>query len=91
MLAPIVRPSPPYTFGADDLYHRLAEHGMSSWTKATDIQFPKDAIFVNRTLGGHFGNLTRLRATGPWRDLVLRHARPAAGVNGAAGEPSAGT
>ena len=49
---------------------------MSSWSKATDLQFPKDAIFVNRTLGGHFGNLTRLRATGPWRDLVLHYARP---------------
>jgi predicted unusual protein kinase regulating ubiquinone biosynthesis (AarF/ABC1/UbiB family) len=90
MLAPIVRPAPPYTFGGDDLYHRLAEHGMSTWTKATDIQFPKDAIFVNRTLGGHFGNLNRLRATGPWRDLVLRHARAVVGVTTGSTEPHSG-
>jgi len=78
MLAPIARPEPPYTFGGEDLYRRLMEHGMSSWSQAADIQFPKDAIFVNRTLGGHFGNLSRLHATGPWRELILRYAGPLA-------------
>jgi hypothetical protein len=38
------------------------------------MQFPEDAIFVDRAFGGHFGNLSRLRATGPWRDLVLQYA-----------------
>lgn len=90
MLAPIVRPAPPYTFGGDDLYHRLAEHGMSSWSKATDIQFPRDAIFVNRTVGGHFGNLCRLHATGPWRDIVLRYAGPVVGGTTASTEPHSG-
>jgi predicted unusual protein kinase regulating ubiquinone biosynthesis (AarF/ABC1/UbiB family) len=87
MLAPIVRPAPPYSFGGDDLYREMVEHGMSSWSKATDIQFPRDAIFVNRTLGGHFGNLCRLHATGPWRDIVLRHAGPVVGVTTASTEP----
>jgi len=79
MLSPIARTAPPYTFGEDDgLYRQLMEHGMSNWSKATDIQFPQDAIFVNRTLGGHFGNLFKLQATGPWRELILRYAEPAA-------------
>ncbi len=79
MLGPIARPDPPYTFGEDDsLYRQLMEHGMSNWSKATDIRFPQDAIFVNRTLGGHFGNLSKLRATGPWRDLILKYSNPCA-------------
>ena len=36
--------------------------------------FTEDAIFIDRALGGHFGNLSRLRATGPWRELVFRYA-----------------
>ena len=38
------------------------------------MEFPSDVIFVNRSLSGHFGNLSRLGATGPWRDLVLKYA-----------------
>jgi predicted unusual protein kinase regulating ubiquinone biosynthesis (AarF/ABC1/UbiB family) len=90
MLAPVARPEPPYTFGGEDLYRRLMEHGMSSWSRAADIQFPKDAIFVNRTLGGHFGNLNRLHATGPWRELILRYAGPVVGATTASTEPHSG-
>jgi hypothetical protein len=31
-------------------------------------------VFIDRALAGHFGNLVRLRATGPWRNLVQHHA-----------------
>jgi len=74
-LAPVLRAEPPYTFGEDvELYHRLMDIGLSNWTQATDVRFPEDAIFIDRSLGGHFGNLSKLRATGPWRDIVLRYA-----------------
>jgi len=76
IFSPVARTDPPYTFGEDNMYHQLMEHGMDSWSKATNIQFPEDAIFVNRTLGGHYGNLSKLRATGPWRELILRYAQP---------------
>ena len=86
-LAPVLRAAPPYTFGEDaELYQRLMDIGLSSWSQATGVRFPEDAIFVDRSLGGHFGNLTKLRATGPWRDLVLRHAGPVAGPNRSRGE-----
>jgi len=75
IFSPVARTDPPYTFGDDDMYSRLMEHGMDSWSKATNIRFPEDAIFVNRTLGGHYGNLSKLRATGPWRELILRYAQ----------------
>jgi predicted unusual protein kinase regulating ubiquinone biosynthesis (AarF/ABC1/UbiB family) len=70
----ILRETPPYTFGEDEgLYRRIFDLGMRNWQQSTDLLFPEDAIFIDRALGGHFGNLSRLRATGPWRDLVLRY------------------
>lgn len=76
IFSPVARTGPPYTFGDDDMYRQLMEHGMDNWSKATNIQFPEDGIFVNRTLSGHYGNLSKLRATGPWRELILRYAQP---------------
>jgi hypothetical protein len=71
----VLREDPPYTFGEDeDLYSKLMDLGMSNWSRAMDIQFPEDLIFIDRTLGGHFGNLSRLRATGPWSGLVRKYA-----------------
>jgi predicted unusual protein kinase regulating ubiquinone biosynthesis (AarF/ABC1/UbiB family) len=75
MFGEILRASPPYTFGDDeDLYRRIFDLGMSNWQRSTDMQFPEDAIFVDRAFGGHFGNISRLRATGPWRDLAIQYA-----------------
>jgi len=33
--------------------------------------FPKDIIFIDRTFGGHFGNLCRLNARADWRAILL--------------------
>jgi predicted unusual protein kinase regulating ubiquinone biosynthesis (AarF/ABC1/UbiB family) len=75
MFSEILRADPPYTFGDNgDLYRRLFELGFANMEYSKDIVFPEDAIFIDRALGGHFGNLSRLRATGPWRDLVFRYA-----------------
>ena len=74
----IVRASPPYTFGEDSsIYETLYEWGMSNFQDATDIRFPRDIVFIDRTLAGLFGNLGKLRATGPWRKLLRKYtARP---------------
>ena len=70
----IVRASPPYTFGGDDsIYEALYELGMSNWQNATDIRFPSDVVFIDRTLAGLFGNLGKLGATGPWRELLRKY------------------
>ena len=77
----IVRASPPYTFGEDSsIYETLYELGMSNWQDATDIRFPQDVVFIDRTLVGLFGNLSKLQATGPWRKLLRKYtaATPAA-------------
>lgn len=70
----VLRPEPPYTFGEDrDFYHKMLELGSANMGEARDLRFPEDVVFVNRTLSGHFGNLTRLGATGPWRELALKY------------------
>lgn len=75
MFGEILRVDPPYTFGDNEgLYRRLFELGFANMEYSRDMVFPEDAIFIDRALGGHFGNLSRLRATGPWRDLVFRYA-----------------
>jgi predicted unusual protein kinase regulating ubiquinone biosynthesis (AarF/ABC1/UbiB family) len=74
MLAPIVRQAPPYTFGEDsDLYRRVFELGLANWSKSTDVHFPEGMIFIDRAYAGHFGNLCKLGATGPWRDIVVEY------------------
>ena len=74
VLQDIVKASPPYTFGEDSsIYDTLYELGMASWQEATDMRFPQDVVFINRTLVGLFGNLGKLRATGPWRKLLQQY------------------
>ena len=78
LIGEVFRASPPYTFGEDndELYREIFRLGMEDWPEKKDMLFPEDVIFINRSLSGHFGNLSRLRATGPWRDLMLKYANP---------------
>ncbi len=69
----LLRSAPPYRFGVDDsVATRMFDAARSSLAEAGDVRFPPDIVFVNRTVGGHFGNLTRLRAEGPWRKRLER-------------------
>ncbi len=71
----ILRPEPPYSFGEDpDLYRKIIDLGMGHLGEARDIRFPEDLVSVDRCLSGHFGNLTKLRSTGPWRQLAMKYA-----------------
>jgi predicted unusual protein kinase regulating ubiquinone biosynthesis (AarF/ABC1/UbiB family) len=82
LLQDIVRTAPPYTFGDDSsIYETLYDLGMANWQDATDIRFPRDIVFIDRTLVGLFGNLGKLRATGPWRQLLLDHTAPTAALS----------
>ncbi len=78
LLVELLRDQPPYTFGEDEkIYDKLFELGVANWSRATDITFPQDLVFIDRSLGGHFGNLARLGATGPWRRLVGQYVETA--------------
>jgi predicted unusual protein kinase regulating ubiquinone biosynthesis (AarF/ABC1/UbiB family) len=75
IFAEILREDPPYRFGEDaEFYDRLFELGMANWSSAMDIAFPEDIVFIDRSLSGHFGNLARLHAAGPWGEIVHRYA-----------------
>ncbi len=77
LMQDIVRAKPPYTFGDDDhIYRALYDLGTSNWREANDIRFPRDMVFIDRTLGGLFGNLGKLGATGPWRKLLRQYTAP---------------
>lgn len=77
LMQDIVRASPPYTFGEDEaIYKALYDLGMSNWQEASDMRFPRDMVFIDRTLGGLFGNLGKLGATGPWRALLRKYTAP---------------
>ena len=78
LLVGLLREEPPYRFGEDEeIYEKLFELGMANWSKASDITFPEDLVFIDRSLGGHFGNLVRFGATAPWRELVGRYTEAA--------------
>lgn len=75
----LLRPSPPYRFGVDDtVASRLFDAARTALAEAGDVRFPPDIVFVNRTVGGHFGNLGRLKAQGPWRTTLERFVGAAA-------------
>lgn len=73
----VIRASPPYTFGEDSsIYASLYDLGVSNMQDANDIHLPRDMVFIDRTLVGLFGNLSKLRATGPWRRLIRKYTAP---------------
>ncbi len=78
ILREILRERPPYSFGEDEeLYEKLIELGLANLSRAAGIRFPEDVVFIDRSFGGHFGNLARLGASGPWRRLVRSYTEEA--------------
>ncbi len=76
ILGEMYREAPPYTFGEDPgVYRRLFDLGLANVGEAADLEFPEDLLFIDRTLGGTFGNLVRLRATADWRAIAERYVR----------------
>ena len=61
----------PYRFDSDDpLFRQLFDMHLSHFGEAKDLRFPHHIIFINRTVVGHFGNLSRLRAAAPRRRML---------------------
>ena len=57
----IYRDSPPYRFGENpEIYHKIMDFMRMHWTKSLDFNFPRDIVFIDRSLSGHFGNLCKL-------------------------------
>ncbi|MGB5987583.1 MAG: AarF/ABC1/UbiB kinase family protein [Desulfobacterales bacterium] len=61
-----------YQFGGDDnIYTQLMDLGRKYWDIGANLNWPKDILFIDRTLAGQFGNLCRLGAAGPWRKILM--------------------
>ena len=68
------RRRPPYRFGDDKaIYDGMMALSKTHWQTLTQITYPQDIIFIDRAIVGCFGNLGRLCAAGPWREM-LEHA-----------------
>ncbi len=68
-----------YRFGSEpNLYRHFQKAALSNFEHSRRITFPQDVIFVDRTLGGHFGNLFRLQAEGRWREWLRTELQLAA-------------
>jgi predicted unusual protein kinase regulating ubiquinone biosynthesis (AarF/ABC1/UbiB family) len=66
-----IEPGVQYSFGDDHrIYERLQALGFKHISESMSLVFPKDIIFIDRTFGGHFGNLCRLNATADWRSML---------------------
>lgn len=66
-----IDPDKTYTFGEDqNIYDKFQSVGLRHISESMSLVFPKDVIFIDRTFGGHFGNLCRLNATADWRSIM---------------------
>jgi hypothetical protein len=69
-----IEPGAAFSFGDDHrIYERLQALGFKHISESMSLVFPKDIIFIDRTFGGHFGNLCRLNATADWRAILTDH------------------
>ncbi len=68
-----------YDFGATTIREQIIHLNQQHWTKVFDYDAPAEAIFLERTLGGMFGNLVKLRARVPMHELLGKHLGDPAG------------
>lgn len=75
LTAEVLRAAPEYRFGEDpELWDKVMEAKMEHLSSSRDLSFPAHVILVGRSLTGHFGNLSRLQAGGPWGEIAGRYA-----------------
>ena len=74
MLQEFFHPETQYAFGDDEkIYARFYKIGNRHISESMTLVFPKDIIFIDRTFGGHFGNLCRLNARADWRKILMEY------------------
>lgn len=70
----IIDPKTHYIFGDDEkVYARIYATGQKHISESMSVVFPQDIIFIDRTFGGHFGNLCRLKAQANWRSILIEY------------------
>ena len=75
-VAEVFRAAPPFCFSdAAAIYRRIFDLKSDHFDAATDLRFPPHVVFIDRSIAGHFGNLSRLDATGDWRGILSSFTR----------------
>lgn len=76
VLLGLLRTEGGYRFGNEGhVYERFFELGASNVKSSSTVRVPRDVLFINRTLVGHFGNLSRFRTKGDWRGRLETFTR----------------
>ena len=60
----------PYDFGTTAIHERLIELAPRGISKMLHFKPPRETVFISRTIGGHYGNLKRIRARGRWMEIL---------------------
>jgi predicted unusual protein kinase regulating ubiquinone biosynthesis (AarF/ABC1/UbiB family) len=74
-LEPLVEPwqGGPYCFATSTIHRRLIAVGLKNWTHFAGFTIPADIIFLDRVVGGMYGNLRKLGSTADWGALLRSH------------------
>jgi hypothetical protein len=63
-------PGESYDFGASKIHEKLVELAPLGLSKMLHFKPSRETVFIGRTIGGHYGNLHRIRAKGKWREIL---------------------
>jgi len=66
-----------YSFARSTVHDRLIALEVKHWGRFAGFTVPAQIVFLNRVVGGMYGNLRRLRATADWGALLRAQITPA--------------
>ena len=67
-----------FDYGASTIHDDVKAMIPSLLKRVSSLQAPVEAVFVDRVVGGHYGNLRKIRARGRFLDLVMSYVKTAA-------------
>ena len=79
-------PGQPHEFGREEELEEIKALVPLGMSKMLRFKPSRELVYINRALGGHYGNLRRLRAKACFGDIVAAHlgTQEEAEMNGAA-------
>jgi len=81
LLMPFVRPEP-FDYGTSTVHEDVMKRVPTLLKRIASFQPPVEVVFIDRVIGGHYGNLRKIRARGRFMELVMPYLE--AGARGEA-------
>ncbi|MFC1853810.1 ABC1 kinase family protein [candidate division CSSED10-310 bacterium] len=63
----------PYDFSEADLHEDLLSFARDHLSDDVKFEIPPDILFLDRVVGGMYGNMMKLRALGNWKDILMTY------------------